>query len=106
MPAKYHHRRVTPAEFTGLMRRAGMKMNDFLFLTGRHVEAVSKFLSSERNAPFTPTMGDVMILEMAARDPDALDKMTEIANEYSAGPRPEEEQARRNIANPEWRKPS
>jgi hypothetical protein len=68
------------------MRNAGMKMNDFLFLTGRSIIAVGKFLNEEKGAPFTPTMGDVLILELAARDPKMLDRMTAIANEYSLGP--------------------
>lgn len=85
MPTKYFHRRVTPREFSLLMRKAGMRVNDFLFLTGRSIIQVSKFLDDEPNPSYTPTMGDVLLLEMAARDPNTLDRMMAIANEYSLG---------------------
>lgn len=91
MPTKYNHRRLTPREFSHLLRRAGMKINDFLFVTGRQSLAVGRFLSEAGlPSPYTPTMGDALILELAARDPDMLERMLAIANEYSEGGPPPE----------------
>lgn len=91
MPTKYFHRRVTPKEFSALMHKAGMRLNDFLFFTGRQSLAVGRFLSNQPNAPYTPTMGDVMLLELVARDPSMKDVMLDIANEYSEGGEPPSE---------------
>lgn len=85
MPTRYFHRRITPREFNALMHAAGLRMNDYLFLTGRSIIQIGKFLSGEPNPPFTPPMCDVLLLELVARDPKLLDRMMAIANEYSLG---------------------
>lgn len=89
MPTKYFHHRIGAAEFNALMHKAGLRMNDYLFLTGRSVVQLGKFLNSDPKAPFTPPMADVLILELMARDPRMKDRMMAIANEYSLGPQTE-----------------
>ena len=83
MNKKYHHRRLGSIEFRVLMHRAGLSLNDFLFLTGRRVTQVKPFLDGAENPTWTPTMGDVMLLELCARTKSARARMIEIANEYS-----------------------
>lgn len=84
MSVKYQFRRVSPTEFSALMRRGSINVNDFLFITGRRREQVLRFLTEGAGkASWTPTMGDVLILELCARDPAMIDTLTAIANEYS-----------------------
>lgn len=85
MVMKYDHRRVSPQEMWAKMKAAGLKMRDFLFLTGRRREQVEDFLSEAGRPSYTPTMGDVLIVEMAIRHPETRHQMMAIANEYSQG---------------------
>lgn len=84
---KYTHRRVTPDEFRALLASAGISVRDFLFLTGRAFDQVDGFVRQkalgDRRA-YTPTMGDVLLLEVASRHPGMAQTMNDIVNEYSA----------------------
>lgn len=77
---RYRHKRLSPAEFRALLRRAGLKVGDFLFFTGRKREQVEQF-ETGRGDVFTPTMGDAMILELAT-DARTRERMFAIAESY------------------------
>lgn len=83
---KYNHRRVSPPEFERLLKGANLSITDFLYLTGRRRDQVEKFLMKEKG-DYVPTMGDVMVLELASRDEDVAELMFEIAADYDDGPR-------------------
>lgn len=98
MAGRYKHRKPTREEFTALMKRAGMNINDFIALTGRHAEEVIAFLTdaepkkkegSSRQV-YVPRIGDVLILELAARDNELVETMIDIVNGYAL-PDPETE---------------
>lgn len=55
-------------------------MNDFIAVTGRNSLSVLNFMDGKPG--FTPTMGDITILELAAANDVAVERMLEIANKY------------------------
>lgn len=83
---KYHFRKLTPDEFRDLMKRAGVSVRDFLYFTGRRQDALSEFLNDKARGDrraYTPTMGDVQLLELAAHYPKLTDAMHLISQKYS-----------------------
>lgn len=86
MRDRYFHRKITPGEFRALLAKGRMKVRDFMFVTGRTYHQVNDFLlgaNTENRRAYTPTMADVVVLELCARNPAMLDQLTEIANDYS-----------------------
>lgn len=76
---RYFHRRVSPDEFRQMLKRASMKIGDFLLVTGRRRQQVDQFLDGRGD--FMPTMGDALVLELAA-DAVIRNRMFEIAASY------------------------
>lgn len=68
-----------------------MNINDFAAVTGRHAEDVLAFLrdvepTKQQGASrqrYVPRIGDVVILELAARDNALVETMIEIVNAYA-----------------------
>lgn len=82
MASKYFHRRLAPDDFSKLLGRSGLAINDYLFFTGRHIGTLANFLGNGGKAE-SATMADVLLLELCARDPTMKARMTKIANEYA-----------------------
>lgn len=84
---KFSYQRLSPQDFTALLNRTGLTVGDFLWLTGRRRDQIEQFLRSDHppgTSAFTPTMGDALILELAA-DKAIADDMFEIVNRYTDG---------------------
>lgn len=84
---RYEHRRLTPEEFTKLRRASDLSIRDFMFITGRHSHLVAQFHGEAARNDQRPSMGDVLILELAKKHPWLVDEMIDIANSYSTGPK-------------------
>ena len=72
-----------------MLNRARLSLQDFLYISGRRRDQVEGFLtqsSGDKPSPYTPTMGDVMLVELAARGEDNIEIMFDIADRYSEGP--------------------
>lgn len=83
---KYYSRKVMPEEFNELLRDSGLKIRDFMALTGRHSNMVAIYQGKVSNpGNQAPTMSDILVLEVAKRHPEMRDVMLDIAAEYSAG---------------------
>jgi hypothetical protein len=78
---KFDHRRLSPAEFRALLKRSRLSLRDFLYLTGRRREQIESYIEDDTRS-FIPTMGDVLILELAALDSANVDDMMEIVDGY------------------------
>lgn len=91
MASKYRHRKPDREEFLALMQRAGMNINDFVAITGRHAEDVLAFLNDAEptkqpgasRTAYVPRIGDILLLELAARDNALVDTMIGIVNAYA-----------------------
>jgi len=80
MPDRYVFRRMTPDEFGDALRAAKMSRNDFMFVTGRHAHGVQKYF--DPNDRSSPTLAEMVILALAAEDPDIRSRMMEIARDF------------------------
>lgn len=78
---KYYHRKLSRHEFNELLNKAGIVLNDFLYITGRNAVQLSTFMKGQNDA-YTPTMGDALVLELLARGVISYDSMADIADEY------------------------
>lgn len=86
---RYRFRKIRPEQLQALLDKADATVDDFMYVTGKGQTQVNGFLDSSRN-DYTPTMGEVILLELAARGLIHIDKMCEIADEYflDTGPQP------------------
>lgn len=78
---KYRFRRLSPDEFRAMMNKAGMSINDFLFLTGRHSAQIMKFLGGDEDQ-WRPTMADILVVETAGMSEKNKSALMRIAGKY------------------------
>ncbi|WP_202306530.1 hypothetical protein [Mesorhizobium sp. L-8-10] len=78
MTAKFVFRRMSADEFKQALDRAKMSINDFMFVTGRHSHGVSKYL--DPNDATSPTLSEIVLLELAAEKDEYRRRMIEIAD--------------------------
>jgi len=81
MVNKFAYNRLTPARFNALLARSGLSLTEFLRMTGRRRDTMEQWLAGDSNG-FAPTMGDALILELAALDEANVDDMNEIVDQY------------------------
>lgn len=87
---KFEYRRLGPAEFKALLKRSTLSLDDFIYLAGRRREQIEYFIEGDTRH-YSPTMGDVLILELATLDDANIDDMMEIVDGYSLHPSPQKE---------------
>lgn len=81
---KFNYRRLSPQDFMALLRRSTLSLTEFLYLSGRRREQIENYVNGEERG-YTPTMGDALIMELAALDAANIDDMKDIAGKYSTG---------------------
>ena len=85
MTQRYQYRRLGPAAFRDLLSSTSLRRSDFMRVSGRHSIVLAQYLGEDvaaRSRGAEPSMGDVMLLELAARVPGLADTMLDIADEY------------------------
>lgn len=84
MAIRYRYRPISPEEFSRLLKESTLSLDDFLYLTGRRRDVMEHFLAGTRH-DFTPTMGDVLIVELAKLDKEGIDDMFELVGRHFEG---------------------
>ncbi|TJW14397.1 MAG: hypothetical protein E5W82_10500 [Mesorhizobium sp.] len=78
MVSRFVFRRWTANEFKAALADARMTINDFMFVTGRHSEGVSRYLDPNRDD--APTLSEMVLLKLAAKDDATRAEIIEIAD--------------------------
>ncbi|WP_192242864.1 hypothetical protein [Mesorhizobium silamurunense] len=78
MPARFVFRRWSADEFRAAMKTAGLSINDFMFMTGRHSDGVAKYL--DPNDSSSPTLAEIVLVTLAGRSPEHRAEIMEIAD--------------------------
>lgn len=84
---KFRYHRILPDHFSALRKKGRLGIRDIMKFTGRSFDQINEFLKTENRGDrrsYTPTMADVMILELCANDPGIAKKMDEIAERWRA----------------------
>ena len=86
---RYRFRKIDSAQLQNLLAKADANVDDFIYVTGRSLPQVNGFIHSTRE-DYSPTIAEVLLLELAARGLIHIDKICEIAEEYflDTGPQP------------------
>ncbi|MEM7303388.1 MAG: hypothetical protein AAF468_20095 [Pseudomonadota bacterium] len=84
MPAKYHHRKLSGAEFGAKLDQVGLSLTEFQMLTGRHRIVAEGFVDPEDSKQF-PTLADLVIVQTLVEHPDMMEPMLQIAKSFITG---------------------
>lgn len=79
MPARFVFRRWSADEFRAGLKAAGLSINDFMFMTGRHSDGVSKYL--DPNDTSSPTLAEIVLVKLAGKSPEHRAEIMAIADE-------------------------
>lgn len=81
MAYKVYKKNMSPQEFGEALNDAGITLDDFVKLTGRHRAQAHRYLTGEDASG--PTLAEIVIVEFLADNPGMVQPMLEIAAEWT-----------------------
>ncbi|WP_313026846.1 hypothetical protein [Brucella sp.] len=81
MAYKVYKKNMSPQDFSEALNDAGITLDDFVKLTGRHRAQAHRYLTGEDESG--PTLAEIVIVEFLADNPGLVQPMLEIAAEWT-----------------------